>query len=399
MANFQYSALTNSGRLMTGTIEASSTQQAQELLTDMKLTVNDLSKVTAVPPRTSIGKDEFILFNQQLASITQAGIPLEKGLRELAADIQSSKMRKLINEIANELEAGSGIEQAFAKREKTFGPLYAKLLKAGVESGRLGEMLTSLNRHLEIANQTRRIVFEAMMYPAIIFVFGAFIVTLIFLLIIPQFSSILLDMAGSDAQLPALTRAIMHIPSGIVPFWLISIAIVILILLLRSVLNTFPAGRKIKEEFCIRVPVLGRLYYHSVLARIAEAMSVLIKSGSDVPSALTLAAQSSASRLADIDTSMLSAQLQQGRNILEAGQLCRFLPRIFLFSIALGSQRNQLTENLEGLGQMYSQQVFSAQARLQAVLLPVMLIAVGAFIGITVLGVFLPIIKIVTTLM
>ena len=89
MATFEYSALTSGGRLMKGTIEAGSPEQASGMLADMQLTVNEISKAAEGKPKTAIGRSEFLLFNQQLASLTKAGIPLDRGLRELAADVSS----------------------------------------------------------------------------------------------------------------------------------------------------------------------------------------------------------------------------------------------------------------------------------------------------------------------
>src|SRR3990172_7923864 len=114
----------------------------------MQLSVNSIDAARPQKLKTAIGRNEFLLFNQQLASIAKAGIPLERGLRELAADVSSNSMRRLIDDIAGELEAGVSIEEAFEKRQKRFSPIYGRILKAGVETGRLSEMLTSLNRHL-----------------------------------------------------------------------------------------------------------------------------------------------------------------------------------------------------------------------------------------------------------
>ena len=113
MATFQYNALTSAVRVMKGTIEAASHDEANELLKQMQRDVNSIEKAQPEKPKTAIGRNEFMLFNQQLASITKAGIPLEKGLRELAHDVSSHSMRKLIDAIAGELEAGVSIEKAF----------------------------------------------------------------------------------------------------------------------------------------------------------------------------------------------------------------------------------------------------------------------------------------------
>ena len=118
-------------------------------------------------------------------------------------------MRKLIDSIVMDLESGVSIERAFEKRKEQFPPLYGRILKAGVETGRLSEMLTSLNRHLEISNQTRRIVFEAMIYPAVIFVMGSVIMTFVLLFLIPQFEVILAEMTGGG--LPVITQMVINL--------------------------------------------------------------------------------------------------------------------------------------------------------------------------------------------
>ncbi|MHC4462368.1 MAG: type II secretion system F family protein [Planctomycetota bacterium] len=397
MATFEYNALTSAGRLMKGTIEAGSNKEAGELLKQMQLTVNSVEKAKPKKPKTAIGRSEFMLFNQQLASITKAGIPLERGLRELAADVGSKSMRNLIDAIAGELEAGVSIEQAFEKRQKAFPPLYGRILKAGVETGRLSEMLTSLNRHLEMANQTRRIIFEAMSYPAVILALAAIILTGVFLLVIPPFEPLITGLR-EGAGLPALTRAFFSIAKNVVPFWIAVGLLVAAILGVLAILSFSGGGRRFKESLFLKLPVMGRLYHSSVLSKMAEAMAMMVAAGCDMPASLRLSSGAAGSEKLLLESEILARQVEQGTNILEAGQFCSFVPHLFLYSIQLGTQRNELQDNLYSLGQMYAEQARCGQARLQAILLPVMLIGVGGVIAMAVLSIFLPIIQMVTVL-
>ena len=396
MATFEYNALTSAGRLMKGTIEAGSRNEAGELLKQMQLAVNSIEKAKPKRLKTAVGRNEFLLFNQQLASITKAGIPLERGLRELATDVSSKSMRKLIDSIAGELEAGVSIEKAFEKRQKRFPPLYGRILKAGVETGRLSEMLTSLNRHLEMANQTRRIIFEAISYPAVILALASVILTGVFLFIIPQFKAVLEEMV--EGELNPLTTAFLNVPKNVVPFWIVVGLIVAAILALFAMLSTYAAGRRFKESLFLKVPVIGRVYHSSVLSRMAEAMAMMVAAGCDMPACLRLGSGTTASEKLLAESETLAGQVEQGANILEAGQFCKMIPRLFLYSIQLGTQRNELQDNLYSLGQMYADQARYGQARLQAVLLPVMLIVVGGILASAVLAMFLPMIQIVSTL-
>lgn len=397
MAIFEYNALTSTGRLMKGAVEAASPQEAGELLKQMQLTVNSVEKAKPPKPVTAIGRNEFLLFNQQLASITKAGIPLERGLRELAKDLNSTRMRKLIEDIAGDLEAGVSIEQAFEKRQKHFPALYGRILKAGVETGRLSEMLTSLNRHLELANQTRRIIFEATAYPAVVLTLGMIIMTAVCLIIVPQFRSIYADMLEGQHINP-LTSLFFNIAQHIAAFWVAVALIVAAGIFIPAMLSTFPLGRRLKESLLLAVPIIGRVYHSSTLARMAEAMAMMVGAGCDMPACLRLSSGATGSGKLILESETLARQVEEGANILEAGQFCRMLPRLFLYSIQLGSQRNELQDNLYSLGQMYAHQARCTQARLQAVLLPIMLIAVGGFIAMTILAMFLPMIQVITGL-
>ena len=396
MANFQYDALTTAGRLMKGTVEAGSPEEASSQLAGMGLLVNTLEKARPEHPRTAIGRNEFLLFNQQLASITRAGIPLERGLRELARDISSKSMRQLIEDIAADLEAGVPIEEAFAKREKHFPPLYGRILKAGVETGRLSEMLTSLNRHLELAGQTRRIVFEATSYPAVILVLGAIIITGVFRFVIPQFGAILEEMV--QGQLNPITTTVLGLARNIIPFWIGVGVLIGIVVVVFVTLSSSPVGRRFKEGLFLRVPVFGRLYHSSILSRMAEAMALLVGAGCDIPEALRLGAVSSGSEMLTLESGLVAQQVERGANILEAGGSTRILPRLFLYSVQLGAQRNELQDNLYSLGEMYADQARAGQSRLQTFLLPMMILAIGGVLAMAILGVFLPIIQVMTSL-
>ena len=396
MATFQYNALTGAGRLMKGTIEAGSPAEAAETLKQMELNVSMLEKARPEQLRTPVGRNEFLLFNQQLASITKAGVPLERGLRELSRDVASPAMRRLIESVAADLEAGVPIEEAFGKWEKQFPPLYGRILKAGVETGRLSEMLTSLNRHLELAGHTRRIVFEAISYPAVILALGAIIITGVFRFVIPQFKPVLQEMVGG--KLNPLTSGVLALSDHVVAFWLtVGVLIGIAVVALMS-FSTTPAGRRLRESLFLRVPVIGRLYYNSILSRMAEAMAVLVGAGCDIPEALRLGAVSSGSEKLLLDSEVVAAQVEQGANILEAGRGARMLPRLFLYSIQLGAQRNELQDNLYSLGEMHADQARVGQSQLQIVLLPLLLIVIGGVIAVAILSMFLPMIQVVTSL-
>lgn len=399
MALFEYRSVTQAGRLMTGTIEAADIEQAKSSLDQMHLQITELEKTEEYPAPKSIGRNEFMLFNEQLASLTRAGIPLEQGLRELAHDAGSTKMRNLINSITDELERGTPIDRAVQKHQKDFPPLYGLILKAGVETGRLSEMLTNLNRHLQVELRTRRILIESLTYPAVVIAAAALIVSGLLLFVIPVFGEVLTDMSDGKAQLPTLTQFVLNLSKYVLHFWVgIAIAVAILVFIWKS-LSATAFGRCSKERFFRSLPLAGRVFKNGLMARFSECMSVLINAGCTLDDAVELSAQSSSSELLRQDCAVLAAQLKQGYNFLEAGMNCRTIPRLFLYSVQLGAQRNELKDNLNSLARMYSVKTFSLQSQMQALMEPLLIILLGGIVGTIVLAMFLPMIKMVQVLM
>lgn len=397
MAMFKYTAMTSGGREMAGTIEAASNENAKELLEKLGLTVNQVSAAVSSGVQGQIGRSDFLLFNQQLASITEAGIPLERGLRELSKDIASKKVRRLINDIVADLDGGMSVEQAFEKREKLFPPLYTKILKAGIETGRLSEMLTSLNRHIETANQTRKIMFESLAYPAVIFILAMSIITFLFTVVVPSFAEVLREMAGG--RLPAITEGVMAVHEYVWPICLVILAIVGIVLAGKFLLGLSVGGRRFKEAVLLKMPVFGAVLHSSSMSKMSEAMAILVASGCNMPECLRLGGQSSGSEILAKESDVIASQVEKGNNILEAGIATMMTPKLFLYSIQLGSQRNQLRDNLHGLADMYAQQTRCVQTRLQIFMLPTLIIFLGGIVFVTVMALFLPMVSIITSLM
>lgn len=399
MALFEYRSCTQTGRLMSGTIEAGDIEQARTSLAELGLQVTELEQAQTQPRPKSVGRNEFLMFNEQLASLTKAGIPLERGLRELASDAGSAKMKSLISGIADDLEQGMPIDQAVEKRQTFFPPLYGMILKSGIETGRLSEMLANLNRHLHIEQRTKRIVFEAICYPIVILCLAAVLLTAVFVMIIPTFAEILYDMSSGGAALPFLTQIILTMANHVWTFWGVTLIFIAAFILFWMSLSTTAGGRRFKEQIFIHLPLVGRVYKNGLLSRLAEAMAVLVNAGCTMDDTVELAGQSSGSELLKRDCSILAAQLREGFNILEAGMGCSLVPRLFLYSVQLGSQRNELKTNLEGLGQMYASKTYSLQSQLQAILFPVMIVFVGGLIVLIISAMFLPMVKMIEVMM
>ena len=152
------------------------------------------------------------------------------------------------------------------------------------------------------------------------------------------------------------------------------------------------------ESVFLEIPIFGRIYRHSLLCKLTDAMALLIGAGCDIPEALRLSAGATGSEKLKREAELAALQTEQGANILEAGQLGRLIPKMFYYSVQLGSQRNELQDNLYTLSDMYSQQVRASQTRLSAVLLPIMLVIVGGILALAIMAMFAPMVNMIECL-
>ncbi len=395
MAIFKYHALTRNGQLMKGSLEASDEGQARSLLTDMNLDVQLIDIDKTHTTASAVNRSELLLFNQQLASLAASGIPLEKGIRQIASEVAGRPIRKLLEEIADDLEKGEPVEQVFEKRKSRFPLLYGKIMKAGIVSGRLSEMLVSLNKHLVTATQMRQAIIEAITYPLVIFFVAAIIITGIVTFIIPSFGVMYADM-GSD--LPAITEFLLMWPEFIGYFWLVLFLTVggSYIIHLYS-LRSF-SMRVALEGVYSKIPFLGRMYFYNGLSRLADNLGLLINSGSDIPEALEMAAETTGRQSLIKECNKISSRIRHGENLVEATQDCTVIPGLFMYSAQLGIQRNELVDNMYSISEMYRQQTKIASGRLASVLTPVMIVCLGGSIAVVVLALFLPMVKMIEDL-
>jgi type II secretory pathway component PulF len=354
----------------------------------MELAVSSIEKAAPPRPRTPIGRSEFLLFNQQLAAIARAGIPLERSLRKVAADVGSPRLRRLIKEVTADLEAGTSPEEAFARRKKHFPPLYGRIVEAGVCTGRLPEMLTSLNRHLELAGRTRRLILEALCYPVVVLLIAAGVLGFFFFEVIPAYEPIYKDLGK---PLPAITRLFMSLSHNAVGIAIGVAAVIAGVVLLKFALGATARGRRLKEWLLLRVPVIGGIHRAATLGRLADTMSTLVGAGCDLPACVRLGAEASGSEHARQDAEALAAYVEGGGALSEFdASACRIVPDYFLYSAYLGAERNELQDNLAGLAEMYAQQAQIRQGMLQALLPPSLLVAVGLTVGAGIFALFAP---------
>ncbi len=324
MATFSYECISDTGAVISGTIEADTAAMAEYLLIGkgyipIKIATDKTKESFLNRFNERFGKldpRELILFTKQFRSMLHAGVPILRLLQVLEAQTENKVLKLVVVRMVRDIKEGSTLYEAMEKHPSVFSPLYRSMVRAGEMSGALPEVLRRLVYIIEHETKIRSDIRSALQYPKMV-VFalgGAFFVLLTF--VIPKFVTIF-DKAGIALPLP--TKIAMHMYQLLVNYWYLIIAAVAgLIFGLRAYFKT-GAGRLVKDAFLLRMPILGPLFQKAAMSRFASIFAILHSSGVPVMTSMSILSEVIGNASISRDFERVRQQMEGGQGI--AGQL------------------------------------------------------------------------------
>jgi type II secretory pathway component PulF len=392
-ASFAYRAQMPDRQAISGTIDAANAADAHRRLQALHLQTIELEPAPRPPRAKPLGSDDFLAFNQQLAQLTRAALPVEQGLRLIAQEMRGSAMKRTIDQVAAELEGGKTLPEAIDAHREQFPPLYSRLIDAGVRAGNLPGILLNLSRHLSLVRRMQAMLWQTLTYPLIVIgiLFG--VVMFIFLALFPRLDDIFRDF---HAELPTLTVVILAISRALSDprLWIAMAAIIVLAILIWIFLRITGRLRTVRETVLLPLPLVGAVLRRNLIARWCDAVALGVEAGMDLPGAIDLASDAIASRIIRADGDVLVGAISAGRTIGSIGGL-RIIPPTALSAMDAASGRGDLAPTLRMLSQIYQEQAELRLGSIQGILMPVVLLILGLVVGLVMFAVLLPMISLI----
>ena len=392
MPLFDYTGQTQSGQAFYGTLEAASQQAAEDQLAKMGVRTTSLRPARRTGYVAPLSLDDFLFFNEQIAAMTTAGVPLQEGLRQLAADVGSRKLKTVILELVQELEAGTPLEAALTKLRHRFPTQYAGVIQAGLRSGDLGGTLHALATHLRLKSDLRRALIEAGIYPLVILVFAFGIISLLMHLVIPHFAGIMDDFGVRS--LPGLTTLLFSIARAWPLVELGALILVLVVIGIIAILN-MPGMSGVREALIRRLPIVSKVYWSSVQARFAHTSALAAFTGTPLPDLITAASAASGSFALQKSARRIADRLTAGASLEEAAKSERAVPALWTCVVSVTSARGELPAALEELARTYELRAREWSGVIRAIWGPVLILLLGVTLGFCILGLLLPMVNLI----
>lgn len=393
MNAFAYIATQPDGSLLRGTIEANDRADAEQRLAALGLRSVELSATPDVVRPARLGAADLQTFNEYLLQISRAGLPIEGGLMALSRELQSGKLKRAVDALADDLRSGVPLEKAVAGRRGSFPPLYGHLIDAGVQTADLPGVLGRFGKHAQTVADLRSSLWRACSYPAVVFIALLGLMTFLGYGVLPRYFALVSQMTYSTwqrrdgwpydstvqgIQLPAMAWAMLYL-GRLAPFILVALLLIVACSYTAYVVMRANGRERGLVDALTRLPIVGRALRDSYVASWLDVASLGAAAGLDLPRALRLAGDAVALPSIQKDTVAIAGRLESGR---PAGDVALVrLPATVPMAIDLATGPGQLPHALSALADQFEQQARRQISVLPGRVMPALLIAIGLLAG------------------
>jgi type IV pilus assembly protein PilC len=331
---------------------------------------------------------DLVIFSQQLSTMVGAGLPILECLHELIDGTDSLPLRRALQQVARDIQGGSTFSQALAQHPKIFSELFVALVHAGEVGGVLEQSLEAIAESLDKEQELREKVKSAFVYPVVVLLVAAGVVTFMLLYIIPIFERVY---AQFRAQLPAPTRMLIAVSNAMTEYWWIGfLGLIGLVLGFRAVIATERGGR-IWDRVKLRIPLLGKLIRKIVVARFVRTLGILLGAGVPMLSALRTAADVAANSEFRDAISGVATDVTEGASLSVPLRACGKFPNLVPRLVQAGEESGDLDGMLLKVAHFLDRDIEYTVRRLTTLMEPALTVVLGGIVGTIVVSLYMPI--------
>jgi type IV pilus assembly protein PilC len=401
MAEFIARLGTPGGEVVTRTVEASGINEARVRLEREGFRVFNVvpPKTTGVAALTRFGRsgahprvkaNDFLLFNQQLAALVRAGIPILQSIAMLRKRAASARLRAVLGDVEERIRGGAALSEAFAAQGPIFPRIYTASILAGERSGALDEVLRRYVTYMRRNVALRRKIRGALAYPTFLLIASAAMVTFLTVYVVPRMSELF---SGFGNELPTITQIVVALSrwlSGNI-WWFAPLVVGAAVLF--YLWSRTSSGRLTVDAFVLRVPLAGNLVVQLSVAQATRSLATLLAGGITLVESWEIASESITNLELRRRSSAILPMIREGRSFTESLEAAGWMPPLAIDMIGIGERSGSLREMLDEVAVFYDAESEVRLEQLTTTLEPAILVVMGGVVVTILLAIYLPIIQ------
>lgn len=395
---------TPSGEIVTRIVEATGAAEAKRELEKEGFRVfavsasqGAISSVLHLGPgrKNRVKQADFLLFNQQLAALLRAGIPILQSIHLLRKRTASANLREILADVEEKIKSGVPLSEAF-ESQGTFPKIYTASILSGEKSGALDDVLARFVEYLKRSVGVTRKLRGALAYPAFLLAAAALMVAFLTLYIVPRMSDLFKGLSA-NASLPTITVVVLSISTTLAgnAWWLLPMILLLvfgLVIWLRT-----DTGRLMLHKFLLKLPIAGQLIRQMATAQLARSLSTLLSGGITVPDSWDIASQAINNLELRRRSQAVSPLIREGRGFTDSLEKAGWIPELGLDMIGIGEGSGSLREMLDEVAAFYDAEAEVKLEQLTTLLEPLILVLMAGVVVAILLAIYLPIIQTISS--
>jgi type IV pilus assembly protein PilC len=337
--------------------------------------------------RRKIPNQEFVIFNQEMAALLKAGLPLLQALELMLERMPDANFRSVLTDIRDRVKSGEDLSEAFAAHGEMFPRLYPASLKAGERSGELEQVIRRFIRYMKLVLDARRRVVSALIYPAVLVCLSVAMIMVMAVYVVPKFMGFFSEL---DAELPLITQIVLALSQFANRNWpVILISIVGVVFFLRS-WNRTESGRLALDRVKLRSPLLGPVLHRFALAEFCRSLGTLLTGGIPLVPAFEIAVTSVGNSYVRSSLEPTIQMVREGKPFHEALEKSGMFLGMSIDMIKVGEATGSLDDMLTNVSDFMDEQIETRMQRILSLVEPMMLVFMGIIIAILLISIYLP---------
>ena len=337
--------------------------------------------------RRRVSGQEFLVFNQELATLLKAGMPLVQSLDILRQCVSNPTFKAVLDGVHEKVKAGTALSDAFGEHTELFPAVYPASLMAGERSGNLDEVIRRYVAYEKLIGAVKRRTISALIYPAILVTLMVGLIGIIVVRVVPAFSGFY---ANFDRELPFSTRIIVGISDGLLAnFWLIVVGGIVISVAVVGWIRQ-PGQRARVDRILLTLPWAGATVRKFATSQLARTLATLLGGGIPLVNALEVTGAAMTNRHLAIEIQDVTRRVREGESFATALRTRGVFTDVAVKMVEVGESTGALQEMLNSLADFYDEEIETEIARLITLIEPVVLVIMGVVIAAVVLALYMP---------
>lgn len=404
MPAYKYEVKTQMGQVMAGTMQAQSLLDATAIVRAQGgVLVNiaplaggvagAMDRLRTVSFELGPSLRDVTAFTTQLSVMIKAGINIRSAISGIGDGVKNTRFRAIIHQVKADVEAGQPFSDALAKHPKVFSPLYINMVRASEMSGDLGRMLQRLAEFLDQQADTRRMVVGAMIYPCIIGVMAVVTTVVLLTFVLPKLMPLF---KGKEKYLPGITVFVMGISDFLIGYWWLLLVILAALITGFTIFKRTVIGRRALDTFKLKVPLMGKMFRAVYISNGLSTLGELVSAGVPMLETLNITSEVVGNTLHKELWRKVYESVKRGGKIVEPLKNQTLLPSNVVQMVSAGEESGNLGNVLQDVSEFYRRELKATIKTVTGMIEPIMMIVMGAIVGVIVASVLLPIFKLST---